>query len=325
MLRMARTAHRKTGLDRLCMAGGVALNAVANGRIVREGPFREVWIQPAAGDAGGALGVAQLAWHRHLRQPRSVTPGKDTMKGARLGPAFDDDAIERVLRDAGATYERIAGDDLPERVAALLADGAIVGWFDGRMEFGPRALGARSILADPRSPAMQSHMNLRIKHRESFRPFAPCVLAEHAHEWFEIGESPYMLVVAPVRPERRIQSASTEGRWGIGLLNVPRSGIPAVTHVDHSARVQTVRAEEHPRLHALLGAFHALTGCPVLVNTSFNVRGEPIVCTPADAWRCFLGTSIDYLVLGSFLLARAEQPGGVMAGARDAVAAFPLD
>ena len=330
VLRMARTAHRETGLDRLCMAGGVALNAVANGRLLREGPFRELWIQPAAGDAGGALGVAQLVWHRDLGTPRRVarrsdgTP-RDAMRGALLGPAFTEAEIERVLAAAGVAYERLDEEQVPRRVAALLADGAIVGWFSGRMEFGPRALGARSILADPRSPTMQSHLNLRIKFRESFRPFAPSVLREHAHEWFALdAESPYMLLVAPVRRERRRDGAEAAGRWGIERLNVPRSEIPAVTHVDFSARIQTVSADEHPAYHAVLSAFHALTGCPVLVNTSFNVRGEPIVCTPEDAYRCFVRTGMDHLVLGPFLVSRDAIPQGA-ADVGAALAAFPPD
>ncbi|HET7457631.1 MAG TPA: carbamoyltransferase, partial [Gemmatimonadaceae bacterium] len=289
VLRMARTAHRETGLDALCMAGGVALNAVANGRVAREGPFRHLWIQPAAGDAGGALGAAQLAWHRALGQPRRIARGadgrpRDAMRGAYLGPSFSDDEIERRLVAAGAAFERVDDAELAPRVAALLADEKVVGWFQGRMEFGPRALGARSILADPRSPRMQAELNLKIKFREGFRPFAPSVLRERAAAWFELsGESPYMLLVAPVREERRLVAASdAEERWGIDRLNVPRSQVPAVTHVDYSARVQTVSAETSPDFHALISAFEQLTGCPMLVNTSFNVRGEPIVCTPDD-------------------------------------------
>jgi carbamoyltransferase len=323
MLRLARTAHRTTGVDALCLAGGVALNAVANGRIVREGPFRRVWIQPAAGDAGGALGAALLAWHRVLGAPRTVVRGadgapRDAMRGAYLGPAYDADEIEAFLSSVGATYERLDAAELPDVVAGLLADGSIVGWFSGCMEFGPRALGARSILGDPRRPTMQAEMNRRIKFREGFRPFAPSVLRDRAAEWFELdGDSPYMLLVAPVRRERRIpmDEATRRERWGIDLLNVPRSDIPAVTHVDYSARVQTVTAEWHPAYHALLSAFEARTGCPVLVNTSFNVRGEPIVCTPADAWRCFMRTNLDHLVLGPFLLAKAAQRGATGEGA----------
>jgi carbamoyltransferase len=311
MLRMARTAHRETGLARLCLAGGVALNCVANGRILREGPFEELWIQPAAGDAGGALGVAQLIWHRQLRRPRTVSAGRDGMRGAYLGPAFDEESIERFLRETGVTYERLERTALLDRVASLLATEKIVGWFNGRMEFGPRALGARSILGDPRSPRMQAQMNIKIKFREGFRPFAPSVLRERVSEYFSIEEdSPYMLLVAPVRPERQIPMTAEQQRqlWGIDLLNVPRSDIPAVTHVDYSARIQTVDRATNPDYYDLIRAFEARTGCAVLVNTSFNVRGEPIVCTPRDAYRCFMRTHIDYLVLGPFVLDKTRQP-----------------
>ena len=310
MLRMARTLHRETGLDNLCLAGGVALNCVGNGRLLREGPFKRVWIQPAAGDAGGALGVAQLIWHRHCKRPRQVTQGKDGMRGAYLGPAFTPDEIERFLRSQGAAYERLERPALLERVASLLADEKIVGWFDGRMEFGPRALGARSILGDPRSPRMQAQMNLKIKFREGFRPFAPSVLRERVSDYFELEcDSPYMLLVAPVKRERQIpMSAEQRKLWGIEQLNVVRSDIPAVTHIDYSARIQTVDRETNPAYYDLIKAFERLTGCAVLVNTSFNVRGEPIVCTPADAYQCFMRTHIDYLVLGPFLLGKVAQP-----------------
>jgi carbamoyltransferase len=310
MLRMARTAHRETGLENLCLAGGVALNCVGNGRVLREGPFKQLWIQPAAGDAGGALGVAQLIWHRHCQQPRKVTLGKDTMKGAYLGPAFSDHEIEEFLATTGAVYERLDRDTLLKRVAATLADEKIVGWFNGRMEFGPRALGARSILGDPRSPRMQAQMNIKIKFREGFRPFAPSVLRERVGDYFQLdSESPYMLLVAPVKPERQIAARPEDGTlWGIDQLNVVRSDIPAVTHIDYSARVQTVERETNPDYYDLIKEFECLTGCAVLVNTSFNVRGEPIVCTPADAFQCFMRTHIDYLVLGSFLLSKARQP-----------------
>ena len=309
MLRMVRTAHRETGLDKLCMAGGVALNCVGNGRILREGPFKEIWIQPAAGDAGGALGVAQLIWHRHLKQPRR-TGGRDQMKGAYLGPSFSDQEIEAFLEREGASYERLDREDLPERVASILADEKIVGWFNGRMEFGPRALGNRSILGDPRSPRMQADMNIKIKFREGFRPFAPSVLRERVSEYFDLDcDSPYMLLVAPVREDRRIGLTDQEqGLWGIDLLNVPKSDIPAVTHVDYSARIQTVSPETNPDYYNLIREFERQTGCGVVVNTSFNVRGEPIVCTPEDAYRCFMRTHIDYLVLGPYLLAKTEQP-----------------
>jgi carbamoyltransferase len=309
MLRMAATAHRETGLPRLCLAGGVALNCVANGRILREGPFRELWIQPAAGDAGGALGVAQLIWHRHLGKPRGVTPGRDSMKGALLGPQFSDAEIEAFLRREGVRFERLVEAELLEQVATLLAQENVIGWFKGRMEFGPRALGARSILGDPRSPRMQAQMNLKIKFREGFRPFAPSVLREDAADYFEIDcDSPYMLLVASVRGARRIEMTAEErSRWGIDQLNVVRSDIPAVTHIDYSARLQTVTEADNPAYYALLRAFKVKTGCPVLVNTSFNVRGEPIVCTPLDAYRCFRRTQIDYLVLGSFLIGKSHQ------------------
>jgi carbamoyltransferase len=309
MLRMARTVHRQTGHENLCLAGGVALNCVGNGRILREGPFKKLWIQPAAGDAGGALGAAQLVWHRYLGKPR-VANGKDTMKGAYLGPSFAPDVVESFLTAKKIPYERLTREDLFDRVAEVLADEKIVGWFNGRMEFGPRALGARSILGDPRSPRMQSEMNLKIKFRESFRPFAPSVLRERCADYFQLdAESPYMLLVAPVREERRIpMTDEAKSLWGIAQLNVPRSDLPAITHIDYSARVQTVTPDVSPDYYALLKAFEEKTGCPVLVNTSFNVRGEPIVCTPEDAYRCFMRTHIDYLVLGDCLLSKVRQP-----------------
>ena len=309
MLRMARTAHKLTGLDDLCMAGGVALNCVGNGRLLREGPFKRIWIQPAAGDAGGALGVAQLIWHRHAGQPRQVSGSQDSMKGAYLGPEFSDDEIESFLISVGAPYARLDRDELYERVAALLAEEKIIGWFDGRMEFGPRALGSRSILGDPRSPKMQAQMNIKIKFREGFRPFAPSVLRERVSDYFELDvDSPYMLLVAPVRRERCIApSADQKELWGIDQLNVPRSDIPAVTHIDYSARIQTVRRDTNPHYYDVIKAFERRTGCGAVVNTSFNVRGEPIVCTPADAYRCFMRTHIDNLVLGPFLLDKGAQ------------------
>jgi carbamoyltransferase len=310
MLRMARTAHRRTGLENLCLAGGVALNCVGNGRLLREGPFKRLWIQPAAGDAGGALGVAQLINHRYRGRPRNVTPNQDSMKGSYLGPAFSEAEIARFLKTVGAPASRIDGDALPGRVADLLANEKVVGWFDGRMEFGPRALGARSILGDPRSPRMQAQMNIKIKFREGFRPFAPSVLRERVSDYFDLDtDSPYMLLVAPVCEERRIPlSEAQHTLWGIDKLNVPRSDIPAVTHIDYSARVQTVTHETNPGYYDLIKAFDAKTGCPVVVNTSFNVRGEPIVCTPEDAYRCFMRTNIDYLVLGPYLLDKSAQP-----------------
>jgi len=310
MLRMARTAHRRTGLPHLCLAGGVALNCVGNGRLLREGPFESIWIQPAAGDAGGAIGVAQLIHHRQHRRPRVVVPGHDAMKGSYLGPEYSPDEIERYLASAGARYEKLEECAQLERVAACLADEKVVGWFDGRMEFGPRALGARSILGDPRSPRMQAQMNIKIKFREGFRPFAPSVLRERVSEYFELDtDSPYMLLVAPVRKERCIPlTAAQSTLWGIEKLNVPRSDIPAITHIDYSARVQTVTADSNRRYYELIKAFERLTGCAVLINTSFNVRGEPIVCTPEDAYRCFMRTDMDTLVLGPFVLDKSAQP-----------------
>lgn len=308
MLRMARTVHRETGLRRLCLAGGVALNCVGNGRILREGPFEELWIQPASGDAGGAIGVAQLAWHRHFGRPRTVR-APDAMGGAYLGPSFTDPEIEAWLRSVDAVFERPDREDLLGRVAASLSEGAIFGWFNGRMEFGPRALGNRSILGDPRSPRTQTEMNLKIKFREGFRPFAPAVLAERVGDWFDLDRvSPYMLLVAPVKEERRIPPTEEQrGLQGIALLNVPRSEVPAVTHVDHSARIQTVTRDTNPDFYDLIRAFEARTGCGMLVNTSFNVRGEPIVCSPRDAWVCFMRTGIEYLAMGPYLIDKALQ------------------
>jgi carbamoyltransferase len=313
MLRMARHVHRETGEKNLCLAGGVALNCVGNGRILREGPFENIWIQPAAGDAGGSLGAALSVWHQYLGNPRRVEEvcrGRaDGMNGAYLGPEFSSDEIEEFLLTSGARYRKVERAELAETVARLLAEEKVVGWFQGRMEFGPRALGARSILGDPRSPRMQSQMNLKIKYRESFRPFAPSVLRERVADYFEMDcDSPYMLLVAPVRESlRREMAAGEENLFGIEKLNVPRSTIPAVTHVDYSARVQTVRREENPAYYELLAAFERLTGCAVLVNTSFNVRGEPIVCTPSQAYTCFKRTEMDCLVLGDFVLLKSEQ------------------
>jgi len=310
MLRVAKTLHSETGADNLCLAGGVALNCVGNGRILREGPYKGLWIQPAAGDAGGAIGAALTAWHRLEGQPRKTVPPDDAMHGAFLGPAYSNDEIERFLVKQAAPYVRLKDDELLDRVADDLAAGKVIGWLHGRMEFGPRALGARSIIGDPRNPTMQSVMNLKIKFRESFRPFAPSVLRDRVADYFELDvDSPYMLLVAPVREVRRIAAAEGQERlWGIERLNVPRSDIPAVTHIDHSARIQTVHAETNPRYYRLLKTFEAKTGCGVLVNTSFNVRGEPIVCSPADAYRCFMRTGIDTLVLENCLLEKAEQP-----------------
>ena len=310
MMRMARTVRKETGMENLCLAGGVALNCVGNGRLLREGPFKRVWIQPAAGDAGGALGVAYLAWHRYEDQPRKVPAGGDAMNGAYLGPRFSPEEMEEFLGSRKAIYMRPDRDTLLRRVAELLDSGKVVGWFNGRMEFGPRALGARSILGDPRNTAMQAQMNIKIKFREGFRPFAPSVLRERVTDYFEMDcDSPYMQLVAPVRKERQIpMSEEQRGLWGIEKLNVPRSDIPAVTHIDYSARVQTVTRDTNADYYDLLKAFETLTGCGVLVNTSFNVRGEPIVCTPEDAYRCFMRTHLDFLVLGPFLLDKETQP-----------------
>ena len=310
MLRMARSLHRDTGAKHLCLAGGVALNCVGNGRLLREGPFERLWIQPAAGDAGGALGVAQLIWHRHCAAPRSASGRTDTMQGSYLGPEFSPDQIADFLKAQGAPFERLDGTALFERVASLLGNEKIVGWFDGRMEFGPRALGARSILGDPRSPRMQAQMNIKIKFREGFRPFAPSVLRERVADYFELdSDSPYMLLVAPVKTSRQIPMTDAQQKlWGIDQLNVVRSDIPAVTHIDYSARVQTVTRDTNANYYDLITEFERQTGCAVLVNTSFNVRGEPIVCTPADAYQCFMRTHIDYLVLGPYLLDKTTQP-----------------
>jgi len=309
MLRLSRTMHRETGVDYLCMAGGVALNCVGNGRVLREGPFKGLWIQPAAGDAGGALGAALSAWHLYEDKPRTVNEVKDQMKGSYLGPAFCNDEVEARLKQLGSTYVRLDEKDLLNRVAEDLAAGKVVGWLQGRMEFGPRSLGGRSILGDARSTKMQSVMNLKIKYRESFRPFAPSVLSERASDYFQMNcDSPYMLLVAPVQEKRRLPfNLGQEGLWGIDLLNVPRSDIPAVTHLDYSARVQTVHEGTNPRYYKLLKAFEEKTGCAVLVNTSFNVRGEPIVCTPEDAYRCFMRTEMEVLVLENCILMKEDQ------------------
>ncbi|HZS36036.1 MAG TPA: carbamoyltransferase [Polyangia bacterium] len=311
MLRLARHVHAATKMKNLCMAGGVALNCVANGRLLREGPFESIWIQPAAGDAGGALGAALGAWHGYLGHERTPSaPGRDRMRAALLGPTWSDAEIEASLKAQGAVLERLSDEDVPRAAAKLLAEENVVGWFQGPMEFGPRALGARSILGDARSPRMQSQMNLKIKFRESFRPFAPAVLREAMPEWFDLdADSPYMLMVAPVVGKRRIaMTPEQESLAGIAKLNVPRSDIPAVTHVDYSARIQSVRREDHPRYYDLIAAFRDLTGCPVIVNTSFNVRGEPIVCRPEEAYRCLMRTNMDALVIGNFVARREKQP-----------------
>jgi carbamoyltransferase len=329
MLKMARHVHAQTGLPNLCLAGGVALNCVGNGRLLREGPFENLWIQPAAGDAGGALGVATFIWHQLLDQPRLPRP-RDSQSGSLLGPALDDDQIEKFLNRVQARYRRFPDDSsLCEEVSRLLSEDKVVGWVQGRMEFGPRALGARSILGDARSPRMQSVMNLKIKFRESFRPFAPSVLEDHVAEHFEVRpreSSPYMLLVAGVRDARRADAESQmAGLSGIDKLKVLRSEIPAVTHVDYSARIQTVDPERHGRYHALIEAFKRRTGCPVIINTSFNVRGEPIVCTPEDAYRCFLGTNMDALVLEHCVLLKEEQAAVDGDKVREYLDQFKLD
>lgn len=335
MLRMAREVHRQHPCKNLVLAGGVALNCVANGRLLREGPFAALWIQPAAGDAGGALGAALFVWHQLLKQARQPKP-KDAQRGSFLGPRYSSDEIERFLGEADAPFRHFAREtDLLEHAAGLLAEEKVVGWFQDRMEFGPRALGARSILGDARSPRMQAVMNIKIKFRESFRPFAPSILAEHAAEWFDMEpeqESPYMLLVAPVHTARRTQIPGQDQRQMENdpdlrrRVNVVRSSVPAVTHVDYSARVQTVDEERNPRFYRLLQAFRKLTGCPLLVNTSFNVRGEPIVCTPKDAFRCFLATEMDALVLGDFVLRKDSLKESAISAAREEyLAPFPLD
>ena len=310
LLKIARHAVALTGQSSLCLAGGVALNCVANGRLLREGPFEDLWIQPAAGDAGGALGAALFAWHQILGAPRQADGIHDRMNGALLGPAFPDEEIEAYLKAKDCPYRRLPPGEWARTVAELIAIEKVVGLFQGRMEWGPRALGNRSILADARSPRMQSVLNLKVKHRESFRPFAPSVLKERVRDYFELDRpSPYMLLTAPVRGERRLPPRGDEARLSIGeRVNLLRSDVPAVTHVDHSARIQTVDAHANPRYHELLRAFEKLTGCGLIVNTSFNERDEPIVCTPSDAYDCFMRTGMDYLVLGSFLLSKTAQP-----------------
>lgn len=324
VLRLARSVRAETGMKNLCLAGGVALNCVANGKLLREGIFEGLWIQPAAGDAGGALGAALAGYHLFHGKPRQVPAKGDAMAGSYLGPEFSQAEIEAELVAAGARFTVMDDEVLIDATAQGLAEGKAVGWMQGRMEFGPRALGGRSILGDPRSPAMQKTLNLKVKYRESFRPFAPSVLREDVGDWFELdGDSPYMLLVADVRKElRREMTGEEKALFGIDKLNVPRSTIPAVTHVDYSARIQTVHAETNPRYHALISRFKALTGCPVVVNTSFNVRGEPIVCTPSDAFRCFMGSEIELLVVGNCLLRKEDQDPALKL---DYKSAFELD
>jgi carbamoyltransferase len=324
VLRLARGLAAETGSKSLCLAGGVALNCVANGKVLRDGCFESIWIQPAAGDAGGAIGAALAACHQHEKLERPLVNGPDGMKGSYLGPEFAQPQIEARLAAAGARFDVVSDEAVLDAAAKALAGGQAVGWFQGRMEFGPRALGARSILGDARSPAMQKTLNLKVKYRESFRPFAPAVLREDVADWFEIdADSPYMLLVAPVKEgHQRPMSDAERALFGIDKLNVPRSDIPAVTHVDYSARIQTVHQDTHPRFHALISRFKALTGCPVLVNTSFNVRGEPIVCTPEDAFRCFMGTEIEMLAIGNCILRKERQDPALK---RDYKDEFELD
>jgi carbamoyltransferase len=328
MLRCARHVHEQTGLRNLCLAGGVALNCVGNGRILRDGPFDQIWIQPAAGDAGGALGVALFVWHQLLGNPREVT-STDSQYGSLLGPRFSEDSIGQMLDSRGAVYQTFATDaELCEYVAGLIGSEKVVGWFQDRMEFGPRALGARSILGDARSPRMQAQMNLKIKFRESFRPFAPVVLQECANKYFDFptnAESPYMLLVAPVQESIRRNGHADGSLKGIDLLNQCRSTLPAITHVDYSARVQTVDAKRHHRFYELLRSFERQTGCPVMINTSFNIRGEPIVCTPSDAYRCFMGTNMDALVLERTVLLKEQQPQGAAIDVEQYHSSFQLD
>jgi carbamoyltransferase len=309
MLRIAEHVRQVTDQKYLCLAGGVALNCVGNGRILRESKFEDIWIQPAAGDAGGALGAALAIWYQYLDNPRTVEP-RGTQRGSYLGPSFNDDEIQVALNRFGAKYEKLDEKDVPQRVAELVANEKVIGWFQGRMEFGPRALGGRSIIGDARSEEMQTTMNLKIKFRESFRPFAPSVLVDDVTEYFEIDrESPYMLLVAPVREKYRLESEEADEKlFGIDKLKKRRSTVPAITHVDYSARVQSVHKDDNPAYYEMIRHFKELTGCPVIINTSFNVRGEPIVCKPKHAYTCFMRTNMDYLVVGPYLLAKTEQP-----------------
>ncbi|PCK08160.1 MAG: hypothetical protein COA42_10585 [Alteromonadaceae bacterium] len=309
VLRFTRSLAKEYGIPNLCMSGGVALNCVANGKILRDGAFKNIWVQPAAGDAGSALGAAQAAWHKELKKPRTVVKGKDSMRGGYLGPSYTQDEIDAGLRESKAVFKVLSPEEMIDKAAEALAGGKALGWLNGRMEFGPRSLGGRSILGDPRSPEMQKELNLKVKFRESFRPFAPSVLSEHVEDWFEIDvDSPYMLLVADVKKDKRLDISDEQNAlFGIEKLNVPRSQIPAVTHVDYSARIQTVHEDTNPAYHALLTKFHELTGCPVVVNTSFNVRGEPIVCTPQDAFHCFMGTNLEVLVCGNAIMYKEEQ------------------
>ena len=310
MLRMARHVRKETGMKNLCLAGGVALNCVANGILLREKIFDRIWIQPAAGDAGGALGAALYVWYRYLGNTRRANPEKDMQSGSYLGPVFSDEEIQKYIEDNKIPHRRVNDGKLPQLVAELLAQEKVVGWFNGRMEFGPRALGSRSIIGDARSKEMQSLMNLKIKFRESFRPFAPSILRERVSNYFEMEvESPYMLLVAPIKENKRVPMTEEQQKlFGIDKLNVPRSEVPAITHIDYSARVQTVSREDNPEYYDMISKFEDITGCPVIINTSFNVRGEPIVCSPAHAYLCFMRTNMDYLVMGNFVLDKKDQP-----------------
>ena len=307
MIKMVSHIHKVTGQDKLCLAGGVALNCVGNGRILREGPFKDIWIQPASGDAGGALGAALLTWYKYLGNKREASGVRGVQKASLLGPSYSDDCIEGFLKKGNIPYRRLSHSDIVREVSDLIIAGKIIGWFQGRIEFGPRALGARSIIGDARNPDMQSKMNLKIKYRESFRPFAPTVLRENVSEWFRLDkESPYMLLVAPVRDDKRCNVAGDLN--GFDKLKMVRSLIPAVTHVDYSTRIQTIAKDDNPLYHDMIHAFFEKTGCPAIINTSFNVRGEPLVLSPEDAYKCFMRTEIDYLMLGSFLLDKKDQP-----------------
>ncbi|MFZ2602655.1 MAG: carbamoyltransferase C-terminal domain-containing protein, partial [Candidatus Omnitrophota bacterium] len=309
MLRMCRHIYKLTAQKKLCLAGGVALNCVGNGRILREGPFEDIWIQPASGDAGGALGAALVVWYKYLGNKRIVQVNSDFQKASLLGPVFDDNDIESFLKEEGTAYKKMPFQEITEITSDLIMQGNIIGWFQGRCEFGPRALGARSIIGDPRNTQMQSKMNLKIKFRESFRPFAPTVLKEKVSEWFDLEkESPYMLLVAPLKTDKRVASTADDNLMkGFDKLKLKRSVIPAVTHVDYSARIQSIKKEDNPPYYELINAFYQKTGCPVLINTSFNVRGEPLVNSPQDAYKCFMRTEMDYLVMGNFLLDKKAQ------------------
>jgi carbamoyltransferase len=309
MLRMARHVHKVTGMDKLCLAGGVALNCVGNGRILRDGPFKEIWIQPASGDAGGALGAALLVWYKYLGNKRTADEINDKQKASLLGPSYSDKYIEEFLHKDDIPYKKLSYSDIPEIIANLILQENVIGWFQNRLEFGPRALGARSIIGDARNAEMQSKMNLKIKYRESFRPFAPTVLREKVPEWFNLDkESPYMLLVASVKEDKKIISDNPNSKLqGLDKLKVKRSVIPAVTHVDYSSRIQTIKREDNPLYYDMINKFYEKTGCPVIINTSFNVRGEPLVCTPEDAFKCFMRTEMDYLIMGCFLLDKRQQ------------------